>query len=713
MTALANMLAALTDAASNPRETSAGAWTALCPAHKDRDPSLSLRGIEGQALLYCHAGCGTADVLAALKLTMRDLYDEPTGATYRYDDGRQVHRSPKKRFRQSGTTKGTGQLYRLSRVLEAVAHDQIVYLVEGEKDVHALESLGVVATTSPMGAGSFRRVEASPLAGAPVVIVADKDAEGSRYAATAQEILLPLGCAVEVVHALTGKDAADHVAAGHGMDDFVPVNVPVRVAEFVPFEIEEEVAVRRARITWADTIKPRPVVWAWKDDEGNGRIPAGSLSIAAGREGTGKSSYGIWMAAQITRGTLTGSYYGRPRRVLYVALEDSWEYTIVPRLIAAGADLNMVGRFDVVSDENEEVSLSLPYDNRLLESSIQEHDVALVTIDPIMSVLGEKINASRSKEVRSALDPLVRIADRTGSVILGIAHFNKGSSSDPTLSITESKAFTDVPRSVFTFARDDENECRVMSQTKNSLGKDWSGLTSLKYTIDSTIIDTDEGPAEVGMFVWGGVAERSVGDIVRDRGDQEDREEHGEVKQWLHDALASAGNALPATDVFKRARGAGYSPDQTKRAKKQLKVTSVKPDMDSGWVWKLPEGSTEGSEGSAYRESHSLRSLPAPFGESRLCPDSEATPGPTDPRLSNRGPTGDRGPTGSDLRVCEDSQATDSQLGQLGHGSERRPDCADPTVLPGSRLCPECGEPLPAGHVRHATCFNSMSGVTA
>jgi RecA-family ATPase len=150
--------------------------------------------------------------------------------------------------------------------------------------------------------------------------------------------------------------------------------------------------------------------------------------------------------------------------VLYVALEDSWEYTIIPRLMATGADLSMVGRFDVVNVADEEVSLSLPYDNRLPESSIQEHDVALVTIDPIMSVLGEKINASRSKEVRSALDPLVRIADRTGSVILGIAHFNKGSSSDPTLSITESKAFTDVPRSVFTFARDDENECRVMSQ---------------------------------------------------------------------------------------------------------------------------------------------------------------------------------------------------------------------------------------------------------
>lgn len=284
---------ALTNAGKNPRE-SGSEWTAQCPAHEDNSPSLGFRWTVGSFLLCCHAGCTNDDVLAALNLTKRDLYDEPTGATYAYDDGRRVHRSPDKKFRQSGATKGASVLYRLPQVIDAVANDQTIYLVEGEKDVHALESIGVVATTSPGGAGSFGEVDPSPLAGAHVIIVADKDKAGTKYAAAALEILLPLGCAAEAVHAKAGKDAADHVAAGHGVD------------EFVPFEIEEEAAVRRARITWAHTIKPRPVVWAWKDDEGNGRIPAGSLSIAAGREGTGKSSYGIWMAAQITEARSQG-----------------------------------------------------------------------------------------------------------------------------------------------------------------------------------------------------------------------------------------------------------------------------------------------------------------------------------------------------------------------------------------------------------------------
>ena len=116
-------------------------------------------------------------------------------------------------------------------------------------------------------------------------------------------------------------------------------------------------------------------MWAWQPN-GDGRIPAGSLCVTAGREGTGKSSFGIWMAAQMTRGTLPGSFYGEPRRVFYVAVEDSWKYTLVPRLIAAGADLNLIGRFDVVAGlDDEELVLSLPYDNALLEDAIREHSV--------------------------------------------------------------------------------------------------------------------------------------------------------------------------------------------------------------------------------------------------------------------------------------------------------------------------------------------------
>lgn len=61
------------------RQTGEGRWVALCPAHQDKNPSLSLREApDGTVLVRCHAGCPTAAVLAALDLTWGDLF--PAGS---------------------------------------------------------------------------------------------------------------------------------------------------------------------------------------------------------------------------------------------------------------------------------------------------------------------------------------------------------------------------------------------------------------------------------------------------------------------------------------------------------------------------------------------------------------------------------------------------------------------------------------------------------
>ena len=78
MTAYDAILDALRDHGSTVRANGVKA-SAQCPGHDDHDdhdPSLSLRRIEGQALLHCHAGCSTDDVLASLDMTMADLYDD-------------------------------------------------------------------------------------------------------------------------------------------------------------------------------------------------------------------------------------------------------------------------------------------------------------------------------------------------------------------------------------------------------------------------------------------------------------------------------------------------------------------------------------------------------------------------------------------------------------------------------------------------------------
>lgn len=52
-------------------------WMAYCPAHADKNPSLSIKETQdGDVLLHCFAGCGVDDVVAALGLEMSDLFSK-------------------------------------------------------------------------------------------------------------------------------------------------------------------------------------------------------------------------------------------------------------------------------------------------------------------------------------------------------------------------------------------------------------------------------------------------------------------------------------------------------------------------------------------------------------------------------------------------------------------------------------------------------------
>lgn len=64
---------------SEPKRTG-DSWMAPCPAHDDHTPSLHVSlGGDGRVLLHDHGGCATRDVLSALGLTFRDLFEGGRG----------------------------------------------------------------------------------------------------------------------------------------------------------------------------------------------------------------------------------------------------------------------------------------------------------------------------------------------------------------------------------------------------------------------------------------------------------------------------------------------------------------------------------------------------------------------------------------------------------------------------------------------------------
>ena len=67
----------------NPKKSGDG-FVARCPAHDDRNPSLSIaEGDDGRTLLNCHAGCETGDIVKKIGLRLSDLFD----ASRNYRDG--------------------------------------------------------------------------------------------------------------------------------------------------------------------------------------------------------------------------------------------------------------------------------------------------------------------------------------------------------------------------------------------------------------------------------------------------------------------------------------------------------------------------------------------------------------------------------------------------------------------------------------------------
>ncbi|MBX7269770.1 AAA family ATPase [Micromonospora sp. Llam7] len=372
----------------------------------------------------------------------------------------------------------------------------------------------------------------------------------------------------------------DGISAGHTPDG-EPVHAAASKGQVEPGGNAEH--GRKILLTPASQIRMRPVAWTWTN-----RIPSGALTVIPGREGIGKSLTLAWLTAQITRGILPGRHHGTPRPVIYAATEDSWSQTIGPRLFAAGADMDMVYRVDVQHDGGFD-SLTLPRDCTALGREITRLGVALLAADPLLSLIHSAIDTHRDRDLRTALEPLVNMADRTGCAVVGLAHFNKSASPDALNLITGSRAFSAVARAVIAIARDDDagdGSC-VMSQAKNNLGP--LDVPSLRYVVESVEIPTDEGPAYVGKLTITGESDRSVGDILGDSatGTVEDRTERDECADWLKAYLISQGGEAAREDVLKAARAAGFAEATLKRARTRAKVTTTRAGFPSTSIWQL------------------------------------------------------------------------------------------------------------------------------
>src|SRR5579864_8847025 len=251
--------------------------------------------------------------------------------------------------------------------LDAAHKESTLFLVEGESDCWALWFHGLPALGIP-GANTAKCLPHEAIETLQSVYVhCEPDRGGQQFITGVTARLCELGFA--------GKAFA--FSCPEGIKDLADLHA--RNAE--QFKTALQSALLRSAIleTWQtapapkaekksreivlislNTIRPRPVRWLAEEV-----IPLGKLTLIGGDGGHGKSSITLHLAACVTQGRCAfGLHYTPPERadVLLVSCEDDLADTVVPRLLAAGADLARVHRVEGIrGDDGKLLPFSLAY----------------------------------------------------------------------------------------------------------------------------------------------------------------------------------------------------------------------------------------------------------------------------------------------------------------------------------------------------------------
>ena len=340
----------------------------------------------------------------------------------------------------------------------------------------------------------------------------------------------------------------------------------------------------RVTLLSAADMRPEPIRWLWY-----GWLAQGKFHLLAGAPGVGKTTLTLALAATVSMGGKwpDGSQC-TPGNVLVWSGEDDVADTLLPRLIAAGADAKRVHFVGEAHRKGEKAPFNLARDIPLLEQAVRQiGGIRLLIVDPVAgAVTGD---SHKGNEVRNGLQPLVDFASTTGCAVLGITHFGKGGQGgDPTNRVLGSVAFAAVARVVLVAAKAkdaDGRPIRIIARSKGNVTPDDGGY---QYHLEQMTID---GGIETTAVLWGNKVEGTARELLTDPDAPEDDASD------VADAASMLGQLLvsdcwtPAKDASKELADAGFTKKQIRNARKKLAVISKKGGMHGGWYWRLPHGS--------------------------------------------------------------------------------------------------------------------------
>lgn len=344
---------------------------------------------------------------------------------------------------------------------------------------------------------------------------------------------------------------------------------------------ETKAKVRGARV--AAHIKPRKIDWLWEN-----WLPKGVLSLLFGMPKCGKGLLLADIAARVTHGAdMPDGTPGRKGRVLWVESEDLPDATLVPRFIAAGADLEQIEIWDQTLKPLDYNQLAID----LQKASDQFELIVLSALKDTMPTVEKRREGEI--EIRAALASIAGVAQMNNCAIIGICHTNKKTELSGLDKLSGSGAYVQYARQII-FAclenADEKDGPRRLSHTGGNLGQDAADMLFQPAAKgDSVAITWKAAPYS-----------QTNAELFGKRGARDDGKEG-----WLIECLA--GGPKLKTGVIAEAKARGYSERTIERVfgKAQEKGLCVSTaggfGKDRGATWALAvyprSGGGDGGDG--------------------------------------------------------------------------------------------------------------------
>jgi DNA polymerase len=520
------------------------------------------------------------------RIVKQYVYEDPAGRPYLRVNRTSTHRFFQEHWKDNRWVKGRppgGPIpYRLPQLITAKP-DELVVIAEGEKDTETAVALGFVATSNPGGAGKFTVGLARWFTGKQTVILCeDNDAAGRAHVAKTAAALHSVVPDIRIARftELPEKgDLSDWVTKGHTRDDLIARAQPAPKPE--------------VESILASDVEPAAVDWIWP-----GRFARGKLGIIAGLPDEGKGLLSYFIMSNITRGRgwPCGEGSAPLGNVILLTAEDDLNDTVIPRLIAAGADRARIKILRMVPTGDGKRMFSLVTDLEMLRQEIERMgDVQVIFIDPITAYLGVgQIDSFRTTDVRAVLAPMVDLAIELEVLIIVIMHFNKKLDvTNVLLRISDSLAFGATSRHCYAVVYDAENKRSLLVKGKNNHApKDQKALAFTVEVGDGGVDKKTGATIEAPYIVFGSeLVDVTAAEAMQAATEAKGPAARDAAKNFINDILGNG--PVGSDDIEEAAKANGIAKRTLYRAKSELGVKAVKDgpmkDGQRTWQWHLPE----------------------------------------------------------------------------------------------------------------------------